>query len=103
MFITRTLNRTVKGKRYYTHRLVGSKVVDGRKRRYTVLYLGAQYQFPKRDWPLLCKIVSEIQQGIQPNLFDPPEIVQEAHYLVRRIAARNVEADEGQDANDAAW
>ena len=102
MFITRTLNRTVKGKRYYTHRLVGSEIVDGRKQRRTLLYLGAQFPIPKQDWPLLCRIVLEIQQGYQPNWYDPPEIVQEAHYIVRRIATRNAQPDEHRNANDAA-
>ena len=88
MFVTRTLNRTVKGKRYYTHRLVGSETVNGRKRRRVILYLGASFPIPEKDWKLLCKITSEVLAGQSPNWFDPPDIVREAHYLAKRIRAK---------------
>lgn len=86
----------MKGKRYYTHRLVWSERVAGRMRQ-RVLNLGAHYPVPKEQWKRLCElVVAEIDQNPQlefpfdeldlPEL-DPPELVEEARYLGNRIQA----------------
>lgn len=55
MFIRRTQTRnTASGERYYAHRLVQSKRVDGKVRQLTLLNLGRHFDVDQAHWPLLC-------------------------------------------------
>ena len=82
----------MRDRRYYTHRLLESwKDADGKRRKRILLNLGADYPIPKKDWRLLCKILKErMERSSQYQLgnLDPPELVQEAKYLARRLCRK---------------
>ena len=89
IFIRRTQTRnTTSGERYYTHRLVQSKRIDGKVRQITLLNLGRHFDVDQAYWPLLCTRIKELlsnQDSLVP--MDCPAGV-ERH--AQRIAAQPV-------------
>jgi hypothetical protein len=70
MFIRRTTIKSRKdGSQYYTYRLVESKRTEQGVRQYTLLNLGADFSFPREQWPDLVKRIENILSG-QQALFD---------------------------------
>jgi len=94
MFIRRTQTRnTASGERYYTHRLVQSKRVDGKVRQITLLNLGRHFDVEQSDWPLLCARIEELlsnQASLVPT--DCPSVVERhAQRIVAQLVARGQE------------
>lgn len=88
MFIKRVLVRRVKGKPYYSYRLIESEIVGGKRSQRTLLNLGAHYPIPKEDWRYLCAIINDKQTG-QTRFDNPPKrLVIEAEHLIRMIKAK---------------
>ena len=50
MYIRRTKTRSVKGKDYYSFRLVQAERRDGKVRPKTLLNLGANFDVPREQW-----------------------------------------------------
>ncbi len=89
MFIRRTQTRnTTSGERYYTHRLVQSRRVDGKVRQVTLLNLGRHFEVDQLHWPLLCTRVEELLSDQAPLVPVECPAVVERH--VQRIAAQLV-------------
>ena len=89
MFIRRTQTRnTTSGERYYTHRLVQSKRVDGKVRQITLLNLGRHFDVDQDHWPLLCSRIDELLSDQSPLVpLDCPSIVER---YAQRIATQLV-------------
>ena len=101
MFIRRTKTRSVKGKDYYSYRLVQSERIDGKVRPKTLLNLGANFAVPQEQWGAVTQLAESLLQG-QPTLFSTePEVQAAARDLVSGLRARGfsrVESTAEQDA-----
>ncbi|MDA3832797.1 MAG: IS1634 family transposase [Spirochaetales bacterium] len=88
MFIRRTTIKSRKdGSQYYTYRLVESKRTEQGVRQYTLLNLGADFSFPREQWPDLVKRIENILSG-QQALFDIDNDIEEiAQDIASKIIA----------------
>ena len=101
MYIRRTKTRSVKGKDYYSFRLVQAERRDGKVRPKTLLNLGANFDVPREQWGAVTQLAESLLQG-QPPLFSAePEVQAAARDLVSGLRARGfsrVESTAEQDA-----
>lgn len=90
VLIKRVQTRRVRGKAYYTVRLVKRERSNRRTRERTILNLGRYYHVPKEDWRELAKRVREKVDGQQrlEGITYRPDLDHEAEYLLRRIKQR---------------
>ena len=73
MFIRRTKTRTVGTQdHYFTFRLVKSVRIGNKVRQRTLLNLGAHFDLPPAQWPLLYQRLDDLLAG-QATLMDYPE------------------------------
>ncbi len=96
MFIRRTQTRsTASGERYYTHRLVQSKRVDGKVRQITLLNLGRHFDVDQEEWPLLCTRIEELLSH-QASLVETecsPAVERHAQRIAAQLVVRGKESD----------
>ena len=95
MYIRRTQTRnTTSGERYYTHRLVCSKRIDGKVRQITLLNLGRHFDVEQAHWPLLCSRVEELLGDSSPlvPIDCPPAVERQAQHITSQLVARGREA-----------
>ena len=94
MFIRRTQTRnTTSGERYYTHRLVQSKRIEGKVRQITLLNLGRHFDVDQAYWPLLCTRI-EARLSNQDSLVPmdcPAGIEHHAQRIAAQLVARGQE------------
>ena len=101
MFIRRTKTRSVKGKDYYSYRLVQSERIDGKVRPKTLLNLGANFAVPQEQWGAVTQLAESLLQG-QPPLFSAePEVQAAARDLVSGLRARGFSRGELTAEQDA--
>ena len=101
MFIRRTKTRSVKGKDYYSYRLVQSERIDGKVRPKTLLNLGANFDVPQEQWGAVTQLAESLLQG-QPPLFSAkPEVQAAARDLVSGLRARGFSRGESTAEQDA--
>ena len=87
MYIRRTQTRnTTSGERYYTHRLVESKRVEGKVKQITRLNLGRHFDVKQEYWPVLCARIEELLRGQAPLL--PTDCPASVERHAQRIAAQ---------------
>ena len=101
MFIRRTKTRTVGTQdHYYTYRLVRSVRLGDKVRQRTLLNLGAHFDLPPVQWPLLYQRLDDLLAG-QATLVDYPEAVEDhAQRIVAQLISR--QAETSLDADDTA-
>ena len=81
MFIRKTTTSSVKGKTYFTCRLV-KNVRQGKKvSQQTLLNLGRHFPVPEKHWKTLCQRIKEQMQGHDSLLGLPPELELEAQRI----------------------
>ena len=104
MYIRRTQTRnTHSGERYYTHRLVQSKRVDGKVRQMTLLNLGRHFDVEQDDWPLLCSRIEELlsnQSSLVP-IDCPSAVERHAQRIAAQLVARGKERASAQAEADS--
>ena len=105
MFIRRTKTRTVGTQdHYFTFRLVKSVRLGDKVRQRTLLNLGAHFDLPPAQWPLLCQRLDDLLAG-QATLMDYPEAVEDhaqriVAQLISRQAETNIDADDTSSAGE---
>ena len=101
MFIRRTKTRTVGTQdHYFTFRLVKSVRLGNKVRQRTLLNLGAHFDLPPAQWPLLYQRLDDLLAG-QATLMDYPEEVEDhAQRIVAQLISR--QAETSPDADDTA-
>ena len=101
MFIRRTKTRTVGTQdHYFTFRLVKSVRIGDKVRQRTLLNLGAHFDLPPAQWPLLYQRLDDLLAG-QATLMDYPEAVDNhAQRIVAQLISR--QAETSLDADDTA-
>ena len=99
MFIRRTKTRTVGTQdHYFTFRLVKSVRIGNKVRQRTLLNLGAHFDLPPAQWPLLYQRLDDLLAG-QATLMDYPEEVEDhAQRIVAQLISR--QAETSPDADD---
>ena len=99
MFIRRTKTRTVGTQdHYFTFRLVKSVRIGDKVRQRTLLNLGAHFDLPPAQWPLLYQRLDDLLGG-QSTLMDYPEEVENhAQRIVAQLISR--QAETSPDADD---
>ena len=99
MFIRRTKTRTVGTQdHYFTFRLVKSVRIGNKVRQRTLLNLGAHFDLPPAQWPLLYQRLDDLLAG-QATLMDYPEAVEDhAQRIVAQLISR--QAETSPDADD---
>ena len=99
MFIRRTKTRTVGTQdHYFTFRLVKSVRIGNKVRQRTLLNLGAHFDLPPAQWPLLCQRLDDLLAG-QATLMDyPEEVDNHAQRIVAQLISR--QAETSPDADD---
>ena len=99
MFIRRTKTRTVGTQdHYFTFRLVKSVRLGDKVRQRTLLNLGAHFDLPPAQWPLLYQRLDDLLGG-QSTLMDYPEEVENhAQRIVAQLISR--QAETSLDADD---
>ena len=99
MFIRRTKTRTVGTQdHYYTFRLVRSVRIGDKVRQRTLVNLGAHFDLPPAQWPLLYQRLDDLLGG-QSTLMDYPEEVENhAQRIVAQLISR--QAETSLDADD---
>ncbi len=99
MFIRRTKTRTVGTQdHYFTYRLVKSVRIGNKVRQRTLLNLGAHFDLPPAQWPLLYQRLDDLLAG-QATLMDYPEAVDNhAQRIVAQLISR--QAETSPDADD---
>ena len=99
MFIRRTKTRTVGTQdHYFTFRLVKSVRIGNKVRQRTLLNLGAHFDLPPAQWPLLYQRLDDLLGG-QATLMDYPEAVEDhAQRIVAQLISR--QAETSPDADD---
>ena len=99
MFIRRTKTRTVGTQdHYFTFRLVKSVRIGDKVRQRTLLNLGAHFDLPPAQWPLLYQRLDDLLAG-QATLMDYPEAVDNhAQRIVAQLISR--QAETSPDADD---
>ena len=94
MFIRRTQTRnTTSGERYYPHRLVQSKRIDGKARQISLLNLGRHFDVDQAYWPLLCTRIEELlsnQDSLVP-MDCPAGVERHAQRIAAQLVARGQE------------
>ena len=87
MYIRRTEQKNKKnGETYATHRLVESyRNAKGQARQQTLLNLGSQFDFPKKQWKLIADRVEEIRSGQQSLVEIDPIIEKESQRIAKLI------------------
>ena len=105
MFIRRTKTRTVGTQdHYFTFRLVKSVRLGDKVRQRTLLNLGAHFDLPPAQWPLLYQRLDDLLAG-QATLMDYPEAVEDhaqriVAQLISRQAETNIDADDTSSAGE---
>ena len=105
MFIRRTKTRTVGTQdHYFTFRLVKSVRIGNKVRQRTLLNLGAHFDLPPAQWPLLYQRLDDLLGG-QATLMDYPEEVEDhaqriVAQLISRQAETNIDADDTSSAGE---
>ena len=105
MFIRRTKTRTVGTQdHYFTYRLVRSVRRGDKVRQRTLLNLGAHFDLPPAQWPLLYQRLDDLLGG-QATLMDYPEEVEDhaqriVAQLISRQAETNIDADDTSSAGE---
>ena len=101
MFIRRTKTRTVGTQdHYFTFRLVKSVRIGNKVRQRTLLNLGAHFDLPPAQWPLLYQRLDDLLAG-QATLMDyPEEVDNHAQRIVAQLISR--QAETSPDADDTA-
>ena len=99
MFIRRTKTRTVGTQdHYFTFRLVKSVRLGDKVRQRTLLNLGAHFDLPPAQWPLLYQRLDDLLAG-QATLMDyPEEVDNHAQRIVAQLISR--QAETSPDADD---
>ena len=99
MFIRRTKTRTVGTQdHYFTYRLVKSVRIGNKVRQRTLLNLGAHFDLPPAQWPLLYQRLDDLLAG-QATLMDyPEEVDNHAQSIVAQLISR--QAETSPDADD---
>ena len=99
MFIRRTKTRTVGTQdHYFTFRLVKSVRIGDKVRQRTLLNLGAHFDLPPAQWPLLYQRLDDLLAG-QATLMDyPEEVDNHAQRIVAQLISR--QAETSPDADD---
>ena len=99
MFIRRTKTRTVGTQdHYFTYRLVRSVRRGDKVRQRTLLNLGAHFDLPPAQWPLLYQRLDDLLAG-QATLMDyPEEVDNHAQRIVAQLISR--QAETSPDADD---
>ena len=99
MFIRRTKTRTVGTQdHYFTYRLVKSVRIGNKVRQRTLLNLGAHFDLPPAQWPLLYQRLDDLLAG-QATLMDyPEEVDNHAQRIVAQLISR--QAETSPDADD---
>ena len=99
MFIRRTKTRTVGTQdHYFTFRLVKSVRIGNKVRQRTLLNLGAHFDLPTAQWPLLYQRLDNLLAG-QATLMDyPEEVDNHAQRIVAQLISR--QAETSPDADD---
>ena len=99
MFIRRTKTRTVGAQdHYFTFRLVKSVRIGNKVRQRTLLNLGAHFDLPPAQWPLLYQRLDDLLAG-QATLMDyPEEVDNHAQRIVAQLISR--QAETSPDADD---
>ena len=99
MFIRRTKTRTVGTQdHYFTFRLVKSVRIGNKVRQRTLLNLGAHFDLPPAQWPLLYQRLDDLLAG-QATLMDyPEEVDNHAQRIVAQLISR--QAETSPDADD---
>ena len=99
MFIRRTKTRTVGTQdHYFTFRLVKSVRRGDKVRQRTLLNLGAHFDLPPAQWPLLYQRLDDLLAG-QATLMDyPEEVDNHAQRIVAQLISR--QAETSPDADD---
>jgi len=103
MYIRRTQTRnTTSGERYYTHRLVESRRIEGKVKQTTRLNLGRHFDVKQALWPLLCARIEELLRGQAPLLPEdcPASVERHAQRIAAQLLAR--ESATSQAASAAA-
>ena len=97
MFIRRTKTRTVGTQdHYFTFRLVKSVRIGDKVRQRTLLNLGAHFDLPPAQWPLLYQRLDDLLAG-QATLMDYPEAVDNhAQRIVAQLISRQAENQPGR-------
>jgi transposase len=100
MYIRRTSIKSRKdGSQYYSYRLVESKRTERGVRQYTLLNLGADFAFPKEQWPELANRIEGILSKQQSLLSIDSNIEQLAQSCAARIIVLRQDA-EGSESDD---
>ncbi len=88
MYIRKTqIQKKRAGGHYYTYRMVESLRIGKKVKQRTLLNLGAEFSFPKEQWPILTKRIQEILHGQQSFLKIDREIEKWAQNYAARILA----------------
>ena len=105
MYIRRTSIKSRKdGSQYYSYRLVESKRTEKGVRQYTLLNLGADFVFPKEQWPELANRIEGIlskQQSLLPIDCNIEQLAQSyaARIIVSRQDAEGSESDDYREVD----
>jgi transposase len=100
MYIRRTSIKSRKdGSQYYSYRLVESKRTERGVQQYTLLNLGADFAFPKEQWPELANRIEGILSKQQSLLSIDSNIEQLAQSCAARIIVLRQDA-EGSESDD---
>ena len=90
MFIRKIATRKLKGKSYFSHRLVESlRTHDGKIQQQTLINLGSSYPIPEAEWPLLSDRVKNILCGAQLLFPLPDHIEDEAKRLANLLIKKH--------------
>lgn len=94
MYIRKTqIQKKKAGGHYYTYRIVESLRIGKKVNQHTLLNLGAEFSFPKEQWPILIKRIQEILYGQQSLLEIDKEIEKWAQNYAARIIAKQQEGE----------
>jgi len=105
MYIRRTSIKSKKdGSQYYSYRLVESKRTEKGVRQYTLLNLGADFAFPREQWPELANRIEGIlgkQQSLFPIDSNIEQLAQScaARIIVSRQEVGPSESDDYREVN----
>ncbi len=100
MYIRKTTIKSGKdGSQYYSYRLVESKRTEKGVRQYTLLNLGADFAFPKEQWPELANRIESILNRQQSMFAIDSNIEQLAQSCAARIivSRQDVAPSENED------
>lgn len=105
MYIRRTSIKSRKdGSQYYSYRLVESKRTEKGVRQYTLLNLGADFAFPKEQWPELANRIEGIlskQQSLLPIDSNIEQLAQScaARIIISRQEIASSESDDYREVD----